>query len=391
MKYIWLNLKKFMKREPVIFTLAVLCITASVIVIHFSFGLYHHLKKKKLDDLYGTEEMFIGFIDESKTEVTKGKVVKLCHMLPQEILDRCYFSLEVVMPEEKDREDSLGATSLVFRIWEGRITSAPIEEELKESGAWLDGSWFTAEQVENGELVCIANPENMNYADPEDAAFARKYSKNENGKYVINGKEYSCIGHMEMLSMIPLVPVTTVEEEVFVQRMVVHFDHTIRRDEYETVARTVQGMFGEQVQIPKLAVPDIDSTRFYNTLTLLCVMMMLLSGIVLAVLFEYILLQRKKQLTIYRLCGLTLGRAKAMYYLECLIISAVSYVIAFLLFRQLLSSFLGRIFIYIEESYTLKSCGILGVLYMGIISSVLLVMINGKLERNIFTGYCRES
>lgn len=392
MKYVWLNIKSFLKKEPVIFSLVLLCITASVTVIYFSFGLYHHLEQKKMDEQYGTDELLMEFLDESRSEVTKGDVVELCKGMPEEILENCTWELEAKIPGEERFEDSIvdhtaSITSLIFQIRNGELTAAPLEKKWKENGVLVDGNYFTAEQVENGELVCIANPEDEDYADGEQAEFAKRYETNGNGKFEIGGKEYECIGHAHLLGIVPMVPVTTVEDDAFVQSMAVTFDHMMTREEYQIITGVFREFYGDMIQISDFSVPDMDSTKFYDTLTLLCVMMAALSGIVLAMLYQYILLQRKEQLTIYRMCGLTIGRARNMYFFECLLLSMASYLIALLVYLSGMLPFLKQIFEYMGKSYNFKSCGLLGLLYIGIISIVMRLMLYVNLDRNIVKGY----
>ncbi|MBD8973614.1 MAG: hypothetical protein EGQ63_07210, partial [Clostridiales bacterium] len=167
MYYVWLNLKNFMKRERIIFSLTIICVVTSVIVILFSFGLYHHMEQKKMDARFGQQMVSMEFCDETYQVTTKGAVIEACKELPQDILSQCYFYANIRFPGEEHLDnvyvDMLATMSVYYSIHNGKVTVADIGEDWKEQGALTKGEWFSAEQVENGELVCIAMDPSFTY------------------------------------------------------------------------------------------------------------------------------------------------------------------------------------------------------------------------------------
>ncbi|MDE6759774.1 MAG: hypothetical protein K2J90_03730 [Lachnospiraceae bacterium] len=387
MKYIYINIKNFVRREPAIFLLVLLSIISSTIIIHFFFGLYHHLEQKQLEEQYGSKSVELAF---SGTEsVTKEEVMSMLMEMEPDLLERCYLSMGVLMPGER-REDpvmnSLLTTYTDFAVIGENVTVAPVEKMWQENNMLLDGDYFTKEQVEQGELVCLILREDLEFPIPEQAAAVEQYKRNENGKIVLNGKEYQCIGHIDGLSASPYVPVTTLHGQSEVVSLSFCFDDYVNRNDYKSIEQGVSACFGDQVELSGFEMPDRDSTRFYYTLTLLCVLMMGMSGVVLAMLYEYILLQRKKQLIIYRLCGMTLNRARVMYFAECLVISGMSYFVALLVFHFIMFPLISRAFTYISASYTPKTYGILGFLYIAVTSVLLYKLVCRKLDGNVMQG-----
>ncbi len=387
MKYIYINIKNFIRREPAIFVLVLLCIISSTIVIHFFFGLYHHLEQKQLEEQYGSRSVELTFSEAEA--VTKEEVMSMLMEMKPDLLERCYLSMGVLVPGER-REDpimnSLLTTYTDFAVIGETITVAPVGKMWQENNMLLDGDYFTKEQVEQGELVCLILREDLEFPIPEQAAAVEQYKRNENGKIVLNGQEYQCIGHIDGLSASPYVPVTTLDGQSEVVSLSFCFDDFVNRNDYESIEQTVFACFGDRVEMPDFEMPDRDSTKFYYTLTLLCVLMMGMSGVVLAMLYEYILLQRKRQLTIYLLCGLTLKRARVMYFAECFAISAVSYLMALLIFYFIMLPLISRAFTYISASYTPKTYGILGFLYATVISVLLYKLVCRRLDGGVMQG-----
>ena len=186
----------------------------------------------------------------------------------------------------------------------------------------------------------------------------------------------------------PTVPVTTLDDDIFVSGLMVIFDHTVSRSVHEQIRNEFEQKFGDHVRVSNIAMPDVDGEKFYSTLTIVCIVMALISGLVLAVLYEYILLQRRRKLIIFRMCGLSLGKARRMYLSECLLICIVSLLVAVLLFEVGILPKAQTIYGYMGQSYTWKTCSILGLLYIGITMAVLSGMIRIKLHENIFDTYC---
>lgn len=390
MKYVGYNLKNFIKKEPVIFMLMMVCVTTSVIVMLFSFGLYHHLEQKKIDAKLGQTDMLVGLDGDTEHTAKKGDVVKTCKQLPQEILRHCYFMASAKLRDSDKIEDEMLSTlTLHFSVKNGRVSVADIGEQLKKQKYIVEGDWFTASQVENGDRVCIAFDPNTTYVyqDEKSQAYAKQFEPTSNGKYVIDGQEYTCIGYQDRV-ITPLVPITSLEDDIVITQIGIFMDKVINREQYEVIQSVFEEQFGSAVCIAPLAIPELDATEFYTTLTICCILMVVLSGIVLAMLYEYILLKRRKQLTIFRLCGLTVSNVRKMYIIECMLITFISMLTAYIIFEFAVLPWAQNLYEYIAQSYTLQSCILLGIMYVTGVFVVLSVMFRIKLKNNIFEMYC---
>ncbi len=392
MRYVVLNIKNHIRSEGVIFVLMVICVIASTIVMFFSFGLYHHMEQKRVDMQLGQNDITVNLTDSSYTVATKQNVVKACVALPEEILSHCYFYASARLPGEEEIADHevgmVADVSLYYSVHNGKITVADIGDELKRQKYIVDGNWFTANQIEKGELVCLAVKPNTIMGYKSDAAeqYLKQYQPDANGYYHVDNKTYRCIGHLD-LGTVPLIPITTLEDSVYVYNVMICFDKIVSRAEYDAIVKVFNAQFGNVAHVLPLAIPDLDGTKFYTTLIIICTLMALLSGVVLAMLYEYILLQRKKQLTIFRMCGLTLVKAKKMYLMECMLVTFLSLVVAMIIFGCGILPWAENIYEYIGESYTWVSCIILCAIYFIGTMVVLSGMLQITLKGNIYHTY----
>ena len=386
MKYIMINIKNFIKNETVIFTLVILCILSSAIIINFTFGFYHHLEEKKLEGENNTKSFYIHFHDEARTTVTKGSLMEALLSLDDDIYENCIIGFEGRFVEDKTEDpvvdNSTLAVCMYFCIKDGKVTVAPLEEAWRENNILLEGNYFTTKQVENGELVCLAPPTVYEYSG-EQAEWAEKYSANEDGTYTIDEKNYTCIGYVDWFSVIPMVPVTTVADDCYIKLAGFEYDYTVTRRAYKEITNIIREKYGELADIDPLNFQEVDSLKFYNTLLVLCVLLISMSGLILSMLYQYVLLQRRKQLNIYRMCGLTNKKAKLLYFVECILLSTVLYLLAVVFFHFIMLPYLCRFFEYIAASYTLYSYTILGLMYIGISSVILYLMIWSQMGWNI--------
>ena len=389
MKYIRKNLKNFLKNETIIFFLVFLCILSSAIIINFSFGFYHHLEQKKLDETINAKFLEIKF---SKVVIKKGEFMNFLSEFSDNIKDHCYLSPVIVFPEDLEEPDGsmdswLNYFILPFRYNNERIMiSKEFRDNMKQNGNLIKGRYFTQEEMDNKELVCVMEDEKSSW-EGEGSYFPNvKYHPDDNGKITIGGKKYTVIGQFKDYNPLPMVPITTIDDDCLVAMLDMDFDKNITRSQYQEIKDHFFEIYGDKVEIPALDLPEEDSEKFYNSLLLLCFVMVSLSGVVLSVLYEYVLLKRRKQITIYRICGMTRRKARGLYLGECILLSAGIYIVAVLLFQYGVLPHLKRAVEYIAASYTLSTYCRLGILYLMVTCLIEYGMIRRQLRDNIVTG-----
>lgn len=390
MKYISKNLKDFITKETPVFLLMLICICSSVIIVIFSYGFSYQIKQEKEDAKSRDRSLMIEFQDESREIVTKGGVMELLLSLDSSIVDNCYISMEGRFQEEKTDNPAIDNSQLAipmdFCIKNGKATVAPIEEEMRESNTLIDGAYFTAEQIENAEYVCIAAREYDENSDEEEAMWAEKYSAKEDNTYEVGGNTYTCIGHYDSFSSIPLVPVTTISDDVYIQRVLFVFSKPITRNQYKQIAEIFQNRYGELVKVQELKLKAANIESFYSFLLVLTFVIAILSGVVLACLYKYIMLHRQRRLTIFRLCGLSRKKAVGMFFSECLCLAVFLYVVSTFVYAKVLLPQLGKLFEYMESFYNLSLYCKIGAVYLITILGMLFVLIQRFVRKEIVSN-----
>lgn len=390
MKYIVKSLKDFVTKETPIFVLMLICICSSVIIIIFSYGFSYQLKQEKEDAKSSDRELMIEFHDESREIVTKGGVMNILQSLNAGMMNHCSISMEGRFQEDKTEnpviDNSTLAVCMDFCIRDGKITVAPIEQKLREYGTLTDGDYFTAEQIENAELVCIAAKQYDADGDTEEDEWQRKYYANKNNVYEIRGKKYICIGHYDTFSVIPWMPVTTVDDDIYIQRITLIFDKPITRNWYNEISKSFREQYGDLTDVPELALEQVDTQRFYSMLLFLTFAIAILSSVVLVCLYKYILLRRQRRMTIFRLCGLSRRKAVWMFFMECLCLSVIMYVVSVMLYVKALLPRLGNLFEYMQQAYRRGLYCKVGAVYLITVLGILLIMIQRFVRREIVSG-----
>jgi len=391
-KYILKNITSFIKKEHFLFVLVVLSIFCSIIMVLFVFGFFHHIEQEKLDAEYGENELVISF-NKYPGQVTKGDMMDVVLDLDENTLDNCYIDFNGHFQNEHSDDiaidHSMLMVSMSFSVIDGRITVAPtVGKQLKDNGVLKDGVYFTAQQVEKGEYVCIAPSWNNGeeILDDEAVFWAEKYSVSKNGNYIIDGKEYKCIGHADWVTVIPVVPVTTVTDDCYLQEVVFTFYNPIKKVEYENISKTIRDKYGEIADIPDINIVEDNSIKFYNSLLMLCIALALISGIIVSFLYQYIILQRAYIYTVYRMCGMTRTYVKIMSFFECLIVSLIVCISGTVIFDLFILPYMSRFFEYMYLSYTVYTYLIMNLVYIAVTSIVLFISINMYIKKSIITG-----
>lgn len=375
--------------------MTVVCVVCSAIIINFAFGFYRHLQQEEADALNGISYFSITFQKEGREEVSKDRLLQTLLRLDNSIYKDCIVLFEIRFPEDKSEDPVVDSAVLAelafFCIEDGRITLAPLEQRWKETGYLIEGSYFTQEQFDNGELVCLTYDENVIWGsgteDDEQYRWSIHYRQTHNGKYIVHGKEYTSIGIIDGAVVVPMVPITTLDNDCYVIR--VGFNYApgiVTRDQFNAIAAAVQEEFGSLAQIPDLSFTELDNRKFYRLMAVFTVILSVLSGVVVALLYEYIIMKRKKKLMIFRLCGLSRAKAAAVYFTECAVIMVTAYAVSTVLYHNILLPFLGRSFVYMPRFYHPGSYLALGGAYLTVSLLFMLALITGSIKNEISDG-----
>lgn len=404
-KYTVKNIIQFAKQEPIVFLLMFVCILLSSIMVIFSFGFYHHIEQKRLDDEYGENYFTIAFYSqewsiEKKKEMVSNAVVNkkdlldlLCNMDEKIIKPDVSISFEAKYLEDVYEDQPIDNSGLCSGTNFSIINHKPVisckAEQWRNSPNLKMGRYFEPKEYEEGEQVCIGNywiydgiPNNPEHFDEyyhELKPWAVSYMPTPNGTCMIHGKEYKVIGNYETFTEIPEIPVTAMADEAYITRVSFYFNQPVTSRIYNRISSAIKERYGSLAEIMPLNLREVNAERFYNTLLYLCLIMVVLSSVVTSFLYQYILLRRERTFKIFRFLGMTLKQISATCFLECSIITVGMYISAVALFQRILLPVLEKTFEYLPLSYSIRTYSVLGIIYTGISLFILSIMIDSKL------------
>ncbi|MCD7728202.1 MAG: hypothetical protein LUH57_07655 [Ruminococcus sp.] len=246
------------------------------------------------------------------------------------------------------------------------------------------GRFFTDEEIQNGEAVCIANAEyiNNNAVQTEGLSI-----REDDGEYYVNllGNEYKIIGQGSSgLRSYMYIPLINAPDELYMYSgMFVKFNEPLTVEENNKYVSIMNEYLGDMlVNDLDVAVVNVDKQTFYNTNIWLSVIIAFAAAINLAVLYRYVLTTRRKTLAIFRLTGATKNKIRRIYITETLGISVVIFVICAVIFNFAVLPWLTKYYPYCAEVYNLKIYGIMFLIYAAISYIVLNAMIIAQISRS---------
>lgn len=390
MKYIYRNICLFIKNEKLVFLFAFLSIFSSALLLHFSYALYQSYMVQKesasgeqdwlgitIKDDYeiydedeeqgtykirkrdGKEYLTVGMVKKALENLSKDYQRDLVNVMLDAYIDERFLLFN-------------------FNVEDGQITlSQFFMDNLKKNNNMGEGRFFTEEEYKEGMLVALA------YDDPYDPNLMSSYSKSvtsSDGKYMtIGGKKYDVIGVHSSWDE-PIIPITSVDEDTAVYDFLeFDFGHPVTSLEYQELKEWTEIYLGEHGEVDELELPDIDKIYLYNTMILIAVLISVISALNFAIMYRYILQNRKAEIRILRICGMSKLRGVLMYIVECLLMTVPVYVLAVIFFARAFLIYVNRNFSYINKSYPWKVYVLLFLLYY--ISS--LIILFGMIMHNL--------
>lgn len=375
MKYIFKNIKSFIKTEKMIFILVIICVMASSFIINFSYGLYQNynvIKENETSELYELEIPFnndlTGNYADKKT--LKDTVLTFTNSLNENV------DMYLVEPYSDEVTEMDGGVDVRFTIKNCNFAPCEIfKENLEKFGNLILGEYFSEEQEKNGEKVALVYVEN-----PGDDDITRKLKINDE-TILFQDKEYKIIGVQVFQGL--MVPFESLNDDTPINSLYMGFTKPLTRSQYEEIKEKISMAFGDLAEIPELDIPESENYYLYNTIIMISVLIAVLAAINFAVLYKYILSKRTKTLSVFRICGCTKLRALRMFLSECMLITIPVFALTALCYDEFILPALSKHFEYIRSAYSLTLYLIIFAIY--VFSSLIVLGIM------IYFGFLRKT
>lgn len=407
MKYATKNLKNLLYNDKLITALSIICIAASVIIMHFAYGLYqnyHVLLDEESSDIYELnidvlkpesvtqQELIACFLDIPENT---AQAITVCVAFPSLAVD----TKDADAMEQENGGSVYSPVTCYFSVEDNAIKSSKYFKKQHEHQGTLSGEYFSDNDFEKKAKVALMDQSKFRAQFATDASAVRRAQYNKEQMWhddpnapmgydiSIQGELYQVIGSIDVSSS-AIVPITALQSDtVFRSPIILSFgDETklkpMTRSQYTDVCDTFQRRFGDAIKVPELDIPDLDLQYFYKTILLISVLIALIAAFNFSQLYLYILEKRRKRIAIMRICGATKLRVACTYLLECMMLMLPVYLCAFLCFKHIILPAFRDTFPYMEPSYSTRIYLILLVIYLMISVLALVVMIVRYLSGN---------
>ena len=218
-KYAKKNLLRLIVHDKLILFLAMLCVAASVIITHFSYGLYQNYHV--LITEHENDVIWFSIMIQKPEMVTKDKLISCVKSIPEKTAKKiCNFNTvanlqfewESPFDENGNSLDMIDPVRCFFDIEDGQIVSSKYFRNVHEKEGTLTGMYFTDEMYASGQKYALMDQvfmkskkakEELRIPDPE-APMGYAIS--------LQGERYSVIGSIDARNM-AVVPITALHDD----------------------------------------------------------------------------------------------------------------------------------------------------------------------------------
>ena len=198
--------------------------------------------------------------------------------------------------------------------------------------------------------------------------------KLSDNKLLIDGREYSySYCQKEMARHVQMSCGYNTPQSVRCYEFYIFLRQPMLYSEHEKVEDIINSHFNPVYKsMPK--VPDLLETQMSNTQMAVAIAFIAVSVLNCSLCYNYIYNSRKKQLSIYRICGATTAECVIIYLAEVIIYSLVAFAASFLVFDGLIKKFVIQMYPLSEPVFTASN--LLTIFYIYIILTILIMLIS---------------
>ena len=370
MKYSFKNFIRIFQNDKLIATLAILCVVASVIIMHFGYGLYQNYNALLLGEKSGMTKLEIKIREDSQA-VTKKELLDCIKALSfntqNNIHDICAYPAVTIEMKEADKiEDYYLPVICYFSVSNGKIIASKYLEKIHANQGTKFGSFFSDEDFSGNKKSALFDRyvfERKVTYDKVDREYLRKQIQFNNPDapmgydIKIQGELYQVIGSMDKMGG-AVLPITQLNDDTIMQNNVfIGFGNDaeksfITREQYNDIRDSFLKHFGNEVEVPDIPLPDIELQRLYRTVILIAGLIALIAGFNFTQLYLYILEKRRKRIAIMQICGCSKRQAAEIFLTECMMFMLPSYLVSYLVFRYGILPQCSQMFPFMIDSFS---------------------------------------
>lgn len=395
MKHLQKNINNFFKNEKGMLCLIALCAFSAALVVYFSIGLVHHFTEQKRvgeSESYSIEIQYKELVKAREEQspdyieiannldvYTCGELRKLLADMDDYVFDDStmlytsrVFNNEycTVSFDESGNLGSSGVHLINFRFRYDPATEIVsmtehqgiIYNQYSLANVMLDGNSLTEADFVYGNKVAVVNPGIFNHLCIE----GKQITKNGGLQSDYNGEFYQVesptlkVGN-DTFSIIGVnnsdieLPFSALSDETELTTMYsffsIHYDVPVTHEQYTRAKNYIDENYGDRLCVKEIEFLQKNS-EYYNLIILVVALIVVIAAINIAVIYRYILMKRKKQIAIFKLCGCTNDSLCLSFIAEALLLTLPVFLIGTAIYFGILKKYFADIFIYLDEAYT---------------------------------------
>lgn len=364
------NIRVFVLKNRAVFSIVVLCILCSSLMIYISAGLIYHYQQKSFYGDGSKRSVTILFNEAVCVDdpVTKGELEEF--FKSEDIFD----DLQSFYCETNEYDDDGNiANTLVFYT---QYKNGKFVFDKKTQQAFLDdmvlkeGEFFTDEQYSNGERTAIVADLN---------AFENKTTVN------VLGKPYKIIGRLDPFQGYYVIydvyiPFTCLDDSQPLEwGLNFEYNEPLNTADVKQLVTYAQEHFGDRITFDGYdRYYDFDMSKYYGSLGASCALICLLACFNFILLYRYILSVRIDEYRIFRICGATRFKLAIEFAKEIFALSFPVLIISAAIFEIIIKKYIVDFYEYSSGAYGSKLYIIVICIYLiaTVISSVLMFLVH---------------
>lgn len=380
MYYTIKNIRNFAKNNTIIFVLFLLCQFTASFIILFSFGAFQNFKLLKNKNLKQSDLIiqFGNVIDKYEEDgnkyyicdssTTNKKIKELLLSIDEsslEELDLIYYSAETTntnIPEIYEQPNSI-----TFRLSYSPEAKTFIQYKTSYNNSpTSSGKMISQNDFKKGTMQVV-----LPYGFTSDCI---------NQEVNIENQTYKVVGIDAIDETITIPFINSPDSLDNITEISFCTKNVMSTKTYQNIRAACNNIFGNFAFIPEIDTVN-DDLPFYNSLMLLSILLTILSSITLTLLFRYVLITRNKMISVFRIYGCTINKARRIFVAEIMITSIMSFLITLAIYFKIVVKQLKSSFEYIDIIYNLKNYIIIGLIYVSVIYFILNLMIIIQLHK----------
>ena len=397
MNYLRINIRSFMKREPAMFFLILLCSFTAAVILYFSLGMIVHYQENRRRGDINAYDMRIYYTAlenaqrandpdyEQKAEnyleteknmdyMTVGELRNFLRDVPKELFINCsqlivnaYYDADNAYVEFMDDSGAMASREIYqvrfsFHYDEASQIISPIPQTTQKL---IYGDYLSIEDETYGTHNAVIGIGVYNdlfvegrKKDPDlgyDVNYDSSYNFEDHTEFTLFGETYHIVGVTEGTDID--VPFNSLNNELPICTfwstfMTFIYDIPVTNQQEELLRQYIDNVYSGSLSVEELEHTYIN-TSFYTMLIAVLILVIIIAVTNIAVIFRYILMKRRKQIAIFKLCGCC--NCTAMFVEEGMVLTIPAFLVGTLVYMLLLRPLFVNMFVFMGAAYSLLS------------------------------------